>query len=329
MRIFKHPEVFGAAAFSVLLSFFALYAASAQTVAGFSVTLTPESPGPFAEVKARAVSFSLDLDRSTIAWVLNGKTALSGVGKKEFSFTTGAIGAPTRLTVSVSGAAGRFDQTITITPGGVDLLWQTDGYVPPFYKGKSLPTPGAAIKVVAMPNLGSGAPKSSSLVYDWSRNYQAAGGASGYGQNVYSFKNSYLDPEENIKVTVSSLNGAVGAEGKLNIVLGAPLVLFYENNPLQGLRLERALPASFPLSNNEVRVTAEPFFFSAFDRQDGNLRYEWQLDGRTISGAPDDRSSLVLRSGGGSGTAQISLAISHLKKIMQTAGNSFSVTFGQ
>ena len=321
-----------------ILSFLAVIAiaspnlnAEAQSGSDFSVQLSPEFPGPYQTVTAKLVSYSIQLDRAAVSWTLNGKSALSGVGKKEFSFTTGGIGVSSRLTVRVTDIEGTVSKTITTVPGSVDLLWQaSNAYVPPFYRGKALPAPESAIKIVAMPNLQSGgsALRATSLVYKWSRNYKAAEDASGYGKNVFSFKNSYLDPEESVEVEVAGMSGIGNAKGRISMAMMPPLVLFYENNPLQGILYEKSLGSSFGMPNNEIRVNAEPYFFSTSDKQ-ANLNYSWQLNGNSVSGAPDDPSSLILREGGGNGTAQVALSVGAPKKILQTAGNSFIINFGR
>lgn len=303
----------------------------AQFISDFSVQLSPESPGPYQNVTATLVSYSVDLDRVNISWSINGEPALSGVGKKVFSFTTGDIGASSRVTINVADPAGTINKTITVIPGSVDLLWQvSDAYAPPFYRGKALPAPQSTIKIVAMPNIQSDGSitKPSLLVYKWTRNYKADSDASGYGKNIFSFKNSYLDPEESIQVSVTQASGEASAEKKISIATIPPFVLFYENNPLQGVFFERALGDSFSMSNNEMRVDAEPYFFSSADKQN-NIMYSWQLNGSPVSGSPDDPSSLVLRNQGGKGTARVSLSVTRPSKIMQSAGNAFSVNFGK
>ena len=273
----------------------------------------------------------MDLDRATINWMLNGKSALSGIGKKTFSFNVGEIGTATNVRIDVSGREGDVSKTVTISPGTVDLLWQaTDSYTPPFYRGKALPAAGSTIRIIAMPNLISGGQpiKSSSLVYKWSRNFDSMENASGYGKDTYTFKNSYLDPEEEVVVNASSASGSASAEGKIIISIISPLVFFYENHPLLGIRYEKALYGELPLSTAEFRVTAEPYFFSAFNKTLSDLSYKWRLNGGDVPGSPDDLSSLVLRQDKNeSGITKISLAVKSASKIMQAAGNSFSLSF--
>ncbi len=316
----------------LLFSIFVYGEISAQTLADFSVKLSPKIPGPNQTVIVKLVSYSFDLNRATITWSLNGETLLSGVGKKEFSFKTEGVGESSRLLIRTVGEAGRVEEAVVVTPGDVDLLWQvSDGYTPPFYRGKTLASPGSLIKIVAMPNLQKNGEKLSfgSLVYNWSKNYKPLPSESGYGKNYLVFRNDYLDSEENIKLEVTSVDGSAGTEGSLSVNISDPVVLFYENMPLRGVVYENAISGIFNMRNEEVRLSAEPYFFSAGQKQNQNLIYKWNLNGKNVLGSPDDLSSLVLRSGDGSGTSRVSLSVSNSRKIMQGGGRSLLVNFGK
>ena len=334
MKFFGHYKGLALATI-FLFAFFSVFlqsgTVSAQSVSDVFVELTPELPGPHQNVSVRLTSYSGDLDRASISWSLNGKTILSGVGKKVFSFTTGASGSSSRILLTVTGADGTVEKSLTIQPGEVDMLWQTtDSYTPPFYRGKALPSPEGTIKIVAMPTIQSGgtAIKANSLVYKWSRNNKVSADSSGYGKNSIVFRNNYLDLSENITAEVSSLDSSAGAKGKILINIGQPFVLFYENSSLGGIIYENALPGNLNMSNQEIKITAEPYFISAFDKLGGDMKYEWQLNDDTVNSSPGDGSSIILRNEGGSGSARISLAVSNIKRILQTAGNSFLVNFG-
>jgi len=105
--------------------------------------------------------------------------------------------------------------------------------------------------------------------------------------------------------------------------------LLYEQSPLRGVKYERALQGNFNLTNEEVVVTAEPYFFSAKDRRDAGIIYSWFLNGRQVSGNPDDESSIVLRRESGSGSSLISLSVKHPGKLLQEAANAITVNFGE
>lgn len=303
--------------------------AQAQSADDIFIKLSPEIPGPNQSVNISLTSYSVDLDRSQISWSLNGKVSSSGIGRKTFSLTTGGIGAESRVSISVNTEVGSLSRSISIIPGEIDLLWQvTDAYVRPFYKGKALPSPGATIKMVAMPNLGGGE-KPSNLVYQWSRNNKAAQADSGYGKNSFTFKNSYFDLTEKISVSASSVSGAAGAENKISVPIASPFVLLYEDRPLEGVRYERALSGFFNLSKEEVRIVAEPYNMTASERSGGNLSYDWKLNNEKSPGALEDPSAIVLRSESGSGLVNLSLVLSNLNKTLQSAGASLNVSFGQ
>ena len=54
-----------------------------------SLSVSPEHPNPNQKVTIKALSFQVNLDNTIISWSVDGVVKLSGMGKKEFSFTTG------------------------------------------------------------------------------------------------------------------------------------------------------------------------------------------------------------------------------------------------
>ncbi len=70
------------------------------------------------------------------------------------------------------------------------LLWQADdSYVPPFYKGKAMPSAESSIKVVALPEIRNGSTIVSvqNMTYSWQKDYNKDVNDSGYGnRNVLS-----------------------------------------------------------------------------------------------------------------------------------------------
>jgi hypothetical protein len=152
-------------AFSVIFFGFKVQAVSVNSV---SVNVQPENPTPYENVTISLVSYASNLDSVLINWSLNGKTVLAGIGKKEFSMKAGADGSTSTITVSISLPDGMIEKKILIKPNLMVLLWQAnDSYVPPFYKGKAMPSPESEVKVVAMPDVVN----SKNMTYSWQKDY--------------------------------------------------------------------------------------------------------------------------------------------------------------
>src|SRR3990172_6069368 len=233
-----------------------------------SVLINPESPAPLENVDLSVSSFAVDLDKAQISWRLNGQLVLSRIGVKSFSFRTEEAGTPTTIDISiaVAGLPG-LNKRVIIQPGEVDLLWEAvDSYVPPFYRGKALPSSEGEIKVTAIPNIVT--PTGIKLTddafsYNWKRNFNVDQGLSGYGKKSYSFKNSYLEGVEDISVSVSSVLGNYSAGGKTSITPTNPKIIFYEKDPVLGIKYGEAITGGFTLRKNAMTITALPYFFSA------------------------------------------------------------------
>jgi len=297
----------------------------------FSVEATPQTPGPYERVDLGLSSFSIDLNRSTISWFINNELVRSGIGKKTFSFTTGALGETSKVTVSVnSGALGNINQTISITPSEIDLLWETVGvYTPPFYKGKALPTSQSLIRVVAIPHLkisGGNELSSDSLIYKWKKNnkYRDFNEQSGYGKNSVVFKRDLLRQSEIVEVEVVSSNGGLSGYNSVFFEQHSPEILFYEQNPLEGVIYEKALDEEFDMKSNEVTIVAEPYFFSTNSRENTNLSFEWSLNNKVLD-SELNKGSITFRTDGGVGASKISLGVKHLVKFLQFTNKTLNI----
>ena len=133
------------------------YAATALPASSSSVAIEviPEVPGPFERATLVLTSYAADLDRSLVVWSVNGKEIQRGIGKKSFSFILGGVGSVSVVRVDVqTSTLGTITNTLTFNPGYVDILWEaSDSYVPPFYKGKALPSSQANMRLTAVPTM--------------------------------------------------------------------------------------------------------------------------------------------------------------------------------
>jgi len=286
----------------------------------FFVNFSPATPGANTQVSANVTSYTFDVNRSTIAWIINGKIVGSG---KNFSFTTGNLGSKTDLRVSVITADEKtLSKSFTFQAAEVDLLWETLSYIPPSYQGKALPPPQASIKVTAFPQ---GIKTSASkLIYEWRRNDKNLPDSSGQGKNTLNF----YAPETGgdiIEVSVSDAQESVNAANKIAIGVENPKILFYENQPLEGPQYQKELGESISLGKPELILRAEPFFFSK--RALPILSYEWQMNSQKIE-TPQKPNLLNLTAPSGQkGTSVISLALENSKNILERASKTIQINF--
>ncbi len=295
-----------------------------------ALKITPETPAPLEEVTATLVSYAIDINRLPITWRVSGATVSSGVGKKGIVFQAPASGKTVSVVATITIGDTSITKSVSLSTGNIDILWETvDVSVPKFYQGKKLPSPESVIRVVALPQLKQGGVtlKQNALVYEWRRNGKLIPSASGYGKHTVTFTNSNLKKSEMIEVTATSFDGRVSAETRTTISVVNPFVLFYEESPLLGKRLEQAFGKTLSLSKEEIMITAEPYFFSLKGDSVNSLSYEWQMNGEAIDHRRDIPNSIVLRPEGTSGVAKFVLRIKNAEKILQKADNSISITY--
>jgi hypothetical protein len=217
-------------------------------------------------------------------------------------------------------------QSIAINPSSVDLVWESQGYTPPFYKGKALFSYQNDVVIIAMPHIVSGGKEISpkNLIYKWSKNGTVDEDQSGYGKDTFTVKGSILSRAFNVSVEVSSSDTtAVG-----NAIVGPtdPLVVFYEKSPLYGIEFQEALQGTVAMQGQEMSVTAIPYFFGSLDTK--ALSYDWKINGAEIDRDLSQSTRTFRYAAGTKGTSNISVSIQHDSKVLQLASQSFSLNFG-
>lgn len=296
----------------------------------FSVSLTPEHPKPGQTVTIEIESYSINLNSSAISWLVDGAVAKQGVGQKTFDVIAGKAGRSTNVRIVVNGNTGAYgEKTVVIRPADVDIVWEAASYTPPFYKGKAMHSFQSDVTFIAMPNLISGDGvrlSAKNVVYTWKRDGQVLGDSSGFGKQTLTLVANAIIKPMNVEVEVASQDGTVRAKNGVQVFPRSPELLLYEDQPLLGIRFERALEGTYALSGDEVKVAAFPFFTSSDERNSSSLNFRWSMNNRELTSSD---SFITLRSERGqTGTAAITLTASHFKKFLQSATKSFTVQFG-
>ncbi|MEW5907755.1 MAG: hypothetical protein AB1643_01040 [Patescibacteria group bacterium] len=303
---------------------------SPDEVKNFALDLKPKYPGPNQEVNVSAKSYSFDIDRAVITWSINGIQKLKGVGEKNFTFRTGDVGSKTTINIIVVSLDGlKLENNLIIIPADVDILWEAENYIPPTYKGKALPTSISKIKISALPNVVIDDVKfsPSKLIYNWEINGKKKIDISGYGKNSFSFKSSAMIGQDNIKLTMTDYNKKILVEKRVLINIVQPKIIFYEKNPLAGIKYNLALSDKIDLGGGEMSIKAEPYFFSLSDLD--QLFYQWNMNNKDIN-MENDPAILNLRTPeGGSGYSFINLRVKNPLSILQFADKSLTINFGR
>lgn len=209
----------------------------------------------------------------------------------------------------------------SINAQSVDILWQGETYVPPFYKGRNLWSSQSGIRFVA---ISQGLGNAANLNYKWTKNGTVLGNISGVGKNTLSFSDSILSKPQTIKVDIMSNQDKVLATASTFVTPISPTLAVYENNPLYGFMFHREVSGTHKLKEREVTFAAFPFFFDIVNRQDGVVSYEWHTNvgnvetGNMVTYRTPDNTS---------GSSEVQVRISNTEKILQDANKSFLVEF--
>ena len=293
--------------------------------------LSPEFPSPNQSVTATLSSYATNLDKANISWSVNNQEASAGIGKKSFSLKMEDLGSPTVLSATIDTIDGQsILKTITITPANIDMLWKAyDSYAPPFYKGKTLTPSQGTFKVVAIPRFinQGGKVNINNLSYVWIGDGKTQPDSSGWGKNYLILQNSYLDKENIVEVKVSDISGGTNASEKITLKTASPKILFYENDPILGVKWEKALNNGFTINSNGTTFVAEPYFFSPKNISLSDLTFDWFLSGEKIQ-TPNPKNTLSIKpEAGQTGNATIKVVINNINTLFQKMEKQISVKF--
>lgn len=310
----------------------ALNGASSET---FYIELVPETPSPGQNVYARINGFSFDIDRAAINWNHNGKVAAKGLGLREYRFQAGKLGSRENLRVeAVANGGQKYETSLSFVVSDIDFLWQADTSRPNWYQGKALPSLRSGVTVTAFPHLMSGGREipASELVYRWSLDGDFKQKSSGAGKQNFSFQTGAASGvEQTIGLQVSNLSGSITAQKTITVPVKEPLVLFYEEHPLEGPRMNFALDSfnPFEIASGESKMfKAEPFFFSLIPGQTDlklGLDYNWTVDGAPAQKTPPFNILNLSAAAGAQGLFSVDLLIKHAVNILQQTRAGFQI----
>lgn len=325
---------------TALLAFlFSINIVSAQSMpsasnqlAGLEMSVSPESPKPNQDISVSVVSYSVNLDSSTIRWYIDDVLKKEGIGVKTFNARTGKSGEVLTIRVEVFTNDGRnFEQTININPAEIVLIIEASSYVPPLYKGRAYFGNQGIARVIAIPDIVQNGVKldSKKLNYKWTMNGTVLGGQSGTGKNTVVIEGSVPIRDITVDLDVIDMSGKIVASESAFINPSNPKIIFYEDSSLYGVLSNKAISGNYNIGNKEeVKIIAKPFFFDFSGVSTNESKYKWSINGKssTLSGP---KNVIILRQDGkNGGSASVSLKIENQVRIFQFAENNFNITFG-
>lgn len=297
------------------------------------ISTVPQYPKPGDTVQIYAQSVFYDLPQTNNTWTVNGKVVAQGIGVTEGSFVAGALGSRNVIVFQANSDTSNASARKTIIPTEIDLLYESDSLVPPFYRGRALPSEGSSVRVLAMPRFlnSSGNPVSqNSLIYTWKRNGSVVASASGRGRGVAVFPSPVLFGADVISVDVTTTDGTMTGSATINISSTKPLLLLYEDHPLFGVMYHKALGPTTFVPESEATFVAVPYYISATNSSDNTLIYDWTVNGLRIPADTVKKSAITISSAGQkTGIAQVQLNLAQPQNPFFSAHGEWKISFSE
>ncbi|MEK7604370.1 MAG: hypothetical protein AAB442_01040 [Patescibacteria group bacterium] len=281
----------------------------------FSVTATPLYPVPFGQERLTFLSDSLDLANASVVVSVGGKVVYQG-SVQPVMVPLGKAGVPVVATVAITSGGARYTQTLSLRPQEVALIAEPLASSPPLYPGKPNTPIEGSVRVVAVANLKNLQGRSldpTALSYSWTIDGTQIANASGIGKQVVVVASPLQYRSRDVSVVVTSQDGSLVGGASLTLSPENPSVRVYENDPLLGIRYERALSDPYTIRGAEATLYVAPFSLSTLG---GTPRIQWFLNGSSAQTGP----LITLRpSGSGEGNASLS--------VVASAGDYSTATF--
>jgi len=279
-------------------------------------------PQPLETIRIKVISYSTDLNRAGITWYVNDKMIEKGVGLTSHSVKMGNAGVKTSIKVQINTLEGAsYEKELEFTPAEVSLVWEADGFIPPFYKGKAPLVRQGTVKITAIPTFKDSSGKMidpKNLVYTWKQDYKTLGNSSGYGKQSLSYTTGALERPVIIKVEVSTLDNKIKGETYIELQPQSPKVVLYEDSPLYGPLYNRAIVDGYEFISKELKISLVPYFFSNSDIKGENLEYSWSINNASNPNLFNSTEITLRRNGDEKGNASIYAEVSNIKNILQS-----------
>jgi hypothetical protein len=325
----KYPLAFAVAALFLAAPAYAQFGLPGIENA-LTIGLTPANPGPGDHVHLTVQSSAIDLSESTTTWTSNGTVIARGVGITSADVVAGSLGTRTNISIEADTQDGTVATAqAIIAPTEIDLLFESDSYVPPFYKGRALPSADTNLILQAVPHfLGSGGLElpTSSIVYTWKKDGQVMGDISGRGKSTAIIPAPLLYGSNTISVDAASSDNTLSGEASVAVSSVDPGIVLYEDHPLFGILYNNALGSSSFIPESEMTFAAVPYFAQIRSPSDPSLQYAWHINGTAIAADPKDPSEVTINASNSSGIALIELEVTDAINYFLDAKGSWGVT---
>jgi hypothetical protein len=236
---------------------------------------------------------------------VNGKMIHSG-SVEPVRVPLGSAGRVHTVSVRISTQGESFQKTVTIVPQDVVLVAEPLSSAPPLYAGKSFVPLGGSVRIVALADMRTAQgtrinPAQAS--YKWTVGGATLSSSSGIGKRTLLLSSPLRYRSSTVSVVVTSPSGELVGGDSLSFSAHEARLRFYEQDPLLGIRFERALSRSYAITGTEATIFAAPF---SLPMQNVPV-IEWFLQGARVHSG----NAVTLRpEGSGRGATSLSVVAS-------------------
>lgn len=215
-----------------------------------------------------------------------------------------------------------FAQTAAV-PQQVTLIAEPQASAPALYPGKpGIPLEGQ-VRFVALAAFKSASGKAidpTTLNYTWTVDGSTVLASSGVGKAALIVAAPLEYRARTVSVRAENSDGTLSGNASVTFSPVEPVLRIYENDPLLGIRFERALSGALSIANTEESLYAAPFSFSTSASAPA---LQWFLDGTL---AQTGNLITMRPQGTGTDSASVSVVASGADSIRAT--QALSVSFG-
>lgn len=292
------------------------------------IRANPADPQPGDTVHFSVDAPLHDLAKSSITWTIDGEVVAEGIGMNATDYSLGLSGDAIDVAVTIADPVwGNAAAAITIVPLQLDLIFDSPTYVPAFYRGRAMPSPGGVLRLQAIARFPGtrGYLDESVITYTWSRNSQVLGSVSGKGRSSITIDAPLEGDVDTISVRASANDGTLSAVASAKIPATEPVLMLYEDQPLFGILFHSAFASEIP-TRGDTTVAAIPYFVTAQRLDDQALRYAWKINNQTVTASSTKKNEMTLHSDNGALTLE--LGISHATNFFLDSIRSWKFLFG-
>lgn len=306
------------------------FAQAPTPVDGVNISVDPENPIPGKQANVKVESYNTDLNNANIVWTVDNKVISKGIGITNLKIIAPPIGKVINIFATINTVEGReIKKGINIKSSDTDLIWESEGFTPPLYEGKSHFSYQNRIKIIAIPHIkgeGDNEADPKTLSYKWTVNTRVMKSQSGYGKQYLILKDD-LPVDLSVQVEIISKDGNQKSVASIELKPGDPTLSFYEDSPLYGVYYNKSLTNTIRLKDNEISILAVPYYFSK--TRDSDISRVWSINDIEQQDIKNNNSITLRTAPGSEGGSNISLEIRGIDDILQGAKEKINIYFNK